>query len=57
MVQHVGCWLLLALANEFGLHADACYAFTLAAASSCGAADRDRSGAVLPSIVVPADES
>ena len=28
MVQHVGCWLLLALANEFGLHADACYAFT-----------------------------
>ena len=28
MVQHVGCWLLLALANKFGLHADACHAFT-----------------------------
>jgi hypothetical protein len=23
MVQHVGCWMLLALVNEFGLHADA----------------------------------
>jgi hypothetical protein len=26
MVQHVGCWLLLALANEMGLHDDACRA-------------------------------
>lgn len=26
MVQHVGCWILLALANEFGLHDDACRA-------------------------------
>src|SRR5882757_4667281 len=27
MVQHVGCWMLLALANEFGLHDDAAHAF------------------------------
>jgi hypothetical protein len=27
MVQHVGCWMLLALANEFGLHDDAEHAF------------------------------
>jgi hypothetical protein len=26
-VQHVGCWILLALANEFGLHDDAYRAF------------------------------
>jgi len=27
MVQHVGCWMLLALVNEFGLHDDAERAF------------------------------
>jgi len=27
MVQHVGCWMLLALANELGLHDDACRTF------------------------------
>lgn len=27
MVQHVGCWILLALVNELGLHDDACRAF------------------------------
>jgi hypothetical protein len=27
MVQHVGCWMLLALANEYGLHEDARQAF------------------------------
>lgn len=27
MVQHVGCWMLLALANELGLHDDAEHAF------------------------------
>jgi hypothetical protein len=27
MVQHVGCWILLALVNELGLHDDAYYAF------------------------------
>jgi len=27
MVQHVGCWILLALVNELGLHDDARYAF------------------------------
>jgi hypothetical protein len=27
MVQHVGCWILLALANEFGLHDDVDRAF------------------------------
>jgi len=27
MVQHVGCWVLLALVNEFGLHDDAAHAF------------------------------
>jgi hypothetical protein len=27
MVQHVGCWILLALANELGLHDDAYRAF------------------------------
>ena len=27
MVQHVGCWLLIALAYEFGLHDDAAHAF------------------------------
>ena len=27
MVQHVGCWILLALANELGLHDDAGHAF------------------------------
>ena len=32
VVQHVGCWLLLALANEAGLYADADYAFTPARA-------------------------
>jgi len=25
MVQHVGCWMLLALVNELGLHDDACH--------------------------------
>jgi hypothetical protein len=27
MVQHVGCWILLALVNKLGLHDDACRAF------------------------------